>query len=194
MIRRFAIFLVLLPACWKAAPPSLPGVQGDIDALLGRLLPLMHQRLQLMNDVARNKWSTGKPIEDPERERASLDDLARRGQELGLNEDLVRSFFRAQMEAGKMIQEAHFQSWRAPNQQPIADVPDLATLRNRIDALNGQLLDLLPQVQRLRDQEGWGAALQLQALQQLSGGGISEEIRRTALRPLEETRSPGVLP
>jgi chorismate mutase-like protein len=90
-------------------------------ATLDRLLHLMGQRLALMHDVARWKWNAGKPITNAQRERGSLRSVVQRGRAKGLDQDLVRSFFTAQMESARRVQQAEFDRWKANNQSPFTD-------------------------------------------------------------------------
>jgi hypothetical protein len=73
-MRRLVLLLPIVlctPACGpSSAPPSSSTAAPDrtFDTLLG----LMRQRLGVMHDVARYKWTKKAPIEDPEREAALL--------------------------------------------------------------------------------------------------------------------------
>jgi chorismate mutase len=99
-----------------------------------------------MHDVARWKWNTGKPITHPQRERELLHCVVDRGRGKGLDPELVRSFFAAQMEAARLVQQADFDRWKANQQTPFADTKCLAELRQRIDQLNRELIDALAEV------------------------------------------------
>jgi chorismate mutase len=157
------------------APPDL--------SALDRLLSLMGQRLALMHDVARWKWTTGKPIQDPQRERELLQGVVKRGQLRGLDPDLVRAFFAAQMEAARLVQQADFDRWRAEKRGQFKDTPSLATLRQRIDDLNGELIDALIEVRPLLDGRPLQQALPARAEEILDGDGQAD-VRETAIAPL----------
>lgn len=74
-------------------PAASPVVQSSASlADLGRLLD---QRLTLMPDVARHKWNSGAPIDDPERERRIIDGLKDQAVALGLPADFATHFFTA---------------------------------------------------------------------------------------------------
>ena len=103
----------------------------------------MEQRLTLMHDVARWKWNAGQPITDPEHEGHLLQSVVERGRGKGLDPDLVRSFFTGQMEAARLVQQADFERLQANKQKPFTDTTSLAVLRQRIDHLNGELIDTL---------------------------------------------------
>ena len=81
--------------CQPADEPVLP--RRDL-ADLDRLLRLMQQRLTLMHEVARWKWNAGQPVTDAQRERELLHGVVERGRGKGLDPELVRPFFAAQME------------------------------------------------------------------------------------------------
>ncbi|MBV8077640.1 MAG: chorismate mutase [Planctomycetaceae bacterium] len=73
------------------------------------MLRLMERRLALTHEVARWKWDAGKPITDPQRERELLQSVVERGRLKGLDPELVRSFFAAQLAAARLVQQADFE-------------------------------------------------------------------------------------
>jgi chorismate mutase len=178
--RLLAILLVAIPlaAGCRERPVAAP------PAALDRLLGLMQQRLAVAHDVARWKWSQGKPISDPDREARLLEQVVGLGRDRGLGPQFVRSFFAAQMEAGKLIQQADFDRWRTDKRDPEEAGPDLATLRARIDQLDVELLDALAEVGPLPFPEDRRAPLKQRAAALLDGAGIDEAVRARALRPL----------
>ncbi len=108
---------------------------------VGALLDAMRQRLKIMHDVARWKWNAAKAIEDTERERQLLQQLERQGRKFNLTPAETRRIMKAQIEAGKRIQRADWNSWRREQHKPFDDVPDLKReLRPRIDRASEQLL------------------------------------------------------
>lgn len=154
--------LISLAGCGPQAPPppqpSPPAITRPADNTielsaseqqsLERLADLMRDRLLLMHDVARWKWTHDLPIEDPRREAELLARLANEGEQLGLPPERTRRFFLAQIKAGKLVQQADFDAWRAAGQGPFADVADLATVqRPRIDKVSGELLTALAAAQ-----------------------------------------------
>jgi chorismate mutase len=185
-----AICAAALGGCWSpqpAAPPtpaktSVPS--PDFDAAIDELLDLMRQRLTLMHDVARWKWNERKPIADPGRERQLLADLERRGLAYGLSRKHSRAFIAAQMEAGKLLQEADFAGWTADSQGKFSDVRDLnSELRPLIDELSERLLAQLAKLAtfgRLQVK----LDVKQRADDVLRGDGIDDVVRRAAIRPL----------
>ena len=167
--------------------PSLGGQSPDaqrhdeLELDLEELLSLMKQRLLLMQDVARAKWNARAPSTDLQREKAMLSALAEKGRSLGLSADLTISFFSAQVDASKILQDDNFRRWEAERQRPFADVADLKReLRPRIDALNAKLLAALAKVRpRLRGRE---AMIKRLAARALVGDGITSAVREKGLR------------
>jgi len=172
------LVVVILAAGCRARPADAPP-----DAL-DRLLGLIQQRLLVAHDVARWKWSQGKPISDPAREAKLLEEVAALGRDRGLDPEFVRSFFTAQMEAGKLLQQADFDRWRADGRDRGEAGPDLAALRARIDQLDVELLDALAAVGPLPLPEDRREVLKQRAAAVLDGAGIDEEVRARALQPL----------
>jgi chorismate mutase len=166
--------------CRPADVPVAP--RRDL-ADLDRLLRLMEQRLALMHEVARWKWNVGKPITDPERERVLLQSVVERGRGKGLDPDRVRSFFAAQMEAARLVQQADFDRWTAKEQGPFADTTSLAVLRQRIDTLNRELIDALAEVRPRLSGPTVRQALLQRAEEILTGDGLAG-VRETAIAPL----------
>ena len=92
---------LLLSAC-QTVPPVLPKAQQQA---VDRLLTLMDQRLAVATEVAQTKWNSGAPIDDPLRERQILDDMsASLTTASEADKRLIRRFFQAQFDAGKIIQ------------------------------------------------------------------------------------------
>ncbi|HUY87891.1 MAG TPA: gamma subclass chorismate mutase AroQ [Pirellulales bacterium] len=166
------------PQAGKSNVAAAPAPAAAADALL----ELMRERLLVMHDVARWKWNAKRPIADPQREQALLAELGRRGADYGLAPAEVRSFMRAQIEAGKLVQEADWRQWEAEGRETFADAPDLqAELRPKIDRLSEQLLatyaKLLPQLAEPSAREQFKD----RAAKILSGDGIDERVREQAL-------------
>jgi chorismate mutase-like protein len=177
-----SLLLVSLAAsgCRPASVPVAP--RRDL-AALDHLLRLMQQRLDLMHEVARWKWNAGKPITDPERERELLQTVVERGQGKGLDSEVVRSFFTAQMEAARLVQQADFDRWKANKQEPFADTTDLTVLRQRIDDLNRELIDALVELRPWLSKQTVQQALPQRAEEIVTGNGVAD-VRETVITPL----------
>lgn len=123
---------------WLAHPwPRAAASAIDLEPLRR----VMNERLSLMVDVARHKWNTGTPIEDLQREKQIIDGLKLEAQSLGIPAPWAEHFFRAQIEAAKLIQREQFAEWERGKAGRFDHVPDLATeIRPRLDALTPLLL------------------------------------------------------
>jgi chorismate mutase-like protein len=164
-------------------PADLPVAPRSELSHLDRLLRLMERRLALMHDVARWKWKAGKPIEDPKRESELLQGVVERSRGKGLHPDLVRSFFAAQMAAARLVQQADFDRWKAKEQEPHADTTSLETLRQRIDQLNGELIDALADIFPWLSAVTVQQALPQRAEEILSGNDLAS-VRDMTITPL----------
>jgi chorismate mutase-like protein len=184
-VRVVGLLFVPLAAggCQPAKEPILP--RRDL-ADLDRLLRLMQQRLALMHEVARWKWNAGQPVTDAQRERELLHSVVERGRDKGLDPDLVRPFFAAQMEAARLVQQADFDRWKANKQEPFADTTSLAVLRQRIDHLNRELIDALTEVRPWLSGKTVQQALPQRAEEILAGNDLAG-VRETAIAPLRAT-------
>jgi len=186
------IVLLLLTGC-SATPSSAPtrstpiaatGPVREAPPAVQHLLRLMRDRLVLMHDVARSKWNAKRPIGDPEREGALLQEMEEKGRDRGLDPQFVREFFAAQIAAARQVQEADFARWRAEEHGPFADVPGLAALRERIDSLNRELLSTLAEARIQLDDTRTREQLREWAQAILTGEGVTDDVRAAAIEPL----------
>ncbi|WP_349306715.1 gamma subclass chorismate mutase AroQ [Chitinivorax sp. B] len=108
------------------------------------MLALMNERLKLMPDVARYKWNDQSPVEDLPREKIILDGLVKQAAEAKVAPELATTFFRAQIEAAKVIQRKLIDDWRQSQPGRFEDIPDLKTeIRPRLDDLTAKLIQAL---------------------------------------------------
>ena len=111
------------------------------------LVALMRQRLDLMVEVARSKWNTGSSVEDLAREKSLAEDVARIAPGYGLDPQLAATFFRAQIEAAKLVESALIARWTLAHTAAFAEAPDQRTvIRPKIDRLTEELLAALAAV------------------------------------------------
>ena len=176
------LLLLALSGCCGDQPHSTRPPSSEW-ASLDPLLELMRERMQLMHDVARHKWNENKPISDPAREKQLLDGVEARSRELDLDPNWVRSFFAAQFEAAKLIQQADFDEWKSNNQSRFANPPDLAAIREQIDQVNGKLLVALHQA--IPELKRHSAPALDQRFESLSGPILGKKERNVALEPLK---------
>jgi chorismate mutase len=184
--RCFALFVVLLVgfvAAGGCRPTNLPdGASRDL-ADIDHLLQLMERRLALMDQVARSKWDSDQPIADPQREREMLEKVVERGRGKGLDPDLVRRFFAAQIEAARIIQQADFEHWLAVKHKPFGNTTSLGELRQQIDSSNDELIEALAAIA-----ERVSTAPMQESLRQRAEAILSSEklapVRATVIGPL----------
>jgi chorismate mutase len=182
VVAQWLLLSAIVGCAPNAGEPKPSPAATENDAAADALLQLMRERLLLMHDVARWKWNTKKPISDPEREQALLAELQRRGAEHGLTPDEVRTFMRAQIEAGKLIQQADWRQWEAERREAFADAPDLQTeLRPKIDRLSERLLEAYAEFVPQLAEPGARERLERRAQRMLVGEGIDEQVREQSI-------------
>jgi chorismate mutase len=110
---------------------------------LQRLVETSAERLAIAEQVALAKWDSGAAVEDEAREAKVISDAVKLGEARGLKSDEISQFFRAQIEANKLVQYSLLADWRrigkAPEHQPVS----LASLRPRLDQLELAMIDEL---------------------------------------------------
>ncbi|PPH25309.1 chorismate mutase [Rathayibacter toxicus] len=128
-------------------PQSEPSAGGN--AQLAETGALVVQRLALADTVAQSKWLSGKPIDDSEREQAVIDSAVAAAQKQGVDTALVTRFFRAQMDANKVVQHGLFARWmQEPGSAPTT-APDLAAIRPQLDAIGKAMVTALGKVTKV---------------------------------------------
>lgn len=128
--------IAVLALCRRATAASGEGDQ------LADLVRLMRARLDLIVEVSKSKWNTGTAVEDLAREKQLLDAVTAAAPSHGLDPMLATTFFRAQIEAAKLVESALIAQWTLAHAPPFTDVPDQKTfIRPQIDRLTGQLLE-----------------------------------------------------
>jgi chorismate mutase len=162
------------------------------NAVVQELLEAMLGRLEVMHEVARYKWNARQPINDPERERRLLEALERRGKQFGLPVDEARPLMQAQIDAGKLIQQADWDEWQRIEREPFSDAADLQTeLRPRIDRISEKLLEAYAKLRHELSKSGARESLRRQAERALREAGFNDKIQATALRGwLDRDRKP----
>ncbi|MCQ9184577.1 chorismate mutase [Streptomyces sp. IBSBF 2953] len=133
-----AVPAVGAPASTAPSPPAFRPVLA-----LHPVVELSAERLATADLVAAAKWGTTAPIDDPAREQQVLDAVAARATELGADPDEIRTVFRDQIEANKIVQRGLFRRWTDhPDQAPVTR-PDLAVVRQEINRVTDALVEAL---------------------------------------------------
>ncbi len=126
----------------RLAQPPTPAEPAPTD--LDALVDLSARRVQLADAVATSKHASGKPVEDPAREAEQLSSLVDRAARLGLDAHSARDFFRAQIEASKLVQYRLLSNGAAKEGRQAA--PELQAIRDDLDTITAGMLRLLPRV------------------------------------------------
>jgi chorismate mutase len=128
--------LLLLGAC--AGVPLAP---SPVET---RLIDAIAHRLEIAREVAWIKYLDDRPVRDPEREAAVLDSITARAAARGLNPQVVKQFFAAQIAASRVQQERWIHLWKRGAPLPSYAPRGLRSgVREDIDLLNEDLLDTL---------------------------------------------------
>ena len=116
---------------------------------IGKLQPLVEtsaRRLAIAEQVALSKWDSGAAVEDPSRETQVISNAVRAGESRRLDQTAVSSFFRAQIEANKLVQYSLLAEWRRAGKAPDHTPVDLAsTIRPQLDEVDTALIAELEQ-------------------------------------------------
>src|SRR6185503_1356082 len=154
-------------------------------APVDRLLGLIKERLDAAPAVARTKWNTKAPIEDPARDKQILDEVSKGATEYGLDRQAARTFFMAQIDASKVVQNALHAEWTATGQQPFANVADLGKdIRPVLDRLTPAMMRALAEALPVLQQRGGRRLLEAQTRAIVAKAPGGEAAVREAVAPL----------
>ena len=121
---------------------------------IDKLQPLVEtsaQRLVIAEQVALAKWESGRPVEDVPREAQVIVSAIKVGESRGLEQAAVSNFFRAQIEANKLVQYSLLAKWRRVGQAPDHTPVNLAeTTRPQLDQLETALIVELAETAGIR--------------------------------------------
>lgn len=113
---------------------------------LGTIASLMVERMELSKDLAIYKWNHTLPIDELESEKAFLAQLLEKATSSNLDPKFVQSFFRAQIEASKMINIENFENWVNTNIHKHEYSPNSAVLQKKIQEIDEKLFVTLKDV------------------------------------------------
>ncbi|MEH2462485.1 MAG: gamma subclass chorismate mutase AroQ [Nostoc sp.] len=158
---------------------------ADQQLRIDKLLKLIQQRLLIAHDVARWKWNHKRPIEDLKREQELLLKVRQQAKIYSLEPDTVAAFFKAQIEAGKLIQTVDFQNWQKQGIKSFPNAPDLnQTLRPSLDKLNTELVFALTEVTSVLGCPQIRKLIQSRSQVIIQGDGIDQQLQSLAISPL----------
>ncbi|WP_374625184.1 gamma subclass chorismate mutase AroQ [Pandoraea sp.] len=176
-VRGLAVRLVSQTLATSPATSAKP--QPVVDPVLDPLMNGILERLAISEAVARTKYTSGKPVQDTAREQALLDSVGDRAARYGLTPAQARTFFRLQMEAGKLVQTALLARWAREGRAPGEPV-DLATrLRPALDRLGTSLLHDLARLCAVPDDPSRMARIH-QARERIAKAAKLEALQRAA--------------
>jgi chorismate mutase len=119
-----------------------------------KLQPLVEtsaQRLAFAEQVALAKWDSGIPVEDAAREAQVIANATKAGESRGLDPAWVSNFFKAQIEANKLLQNSLLAEWRRQGKAPDHTPVSLAgTIRPQLDKVQAVLIAELAEAAEIR--------------------------------------------
>ena len=118
-----------------------PQVRAQEPSQLQPLVDAAAQRLQTADPVAANKFRTGGPIEDPQRERQVIDAATAEAGSRHIDPDYVGDVFRDQIDATVAVEYGLFSQWKLDPSTAPPNAPDLAASRATIDTLNHTMVN-----------------------------------------------------
>lgn len=133
------------------APGQVATVQiATVQVGFEQLTDLVVRRIVVGDQVAASKYFSGKPVDDPVREQQIITSVRDSAARLGIDPDETAAFFRAQIEASKIVQRGLLAHWaKHPASAPTSG-PDLDAIRKQLDQLTVDLLSELVTVDDLR--------------------------------------------
>lgn len=152
-----AVSLLLLPSC--ATRTTAEAFQPtEVEA---RLTSLMARRLEIARQVAWVKFGSNLPVRDPKREEELLASLEEKGRTRGLAPTLVRSFFRAQIEASCQVQQRLIGKWSRGGTLPAWFPRDLRRdIRPELDRIGDEMLACLVPLSRTPARAGFHTSVE----------------------------------
>jgi len=125
---------------------SQPGVEE-----LQPLVETSAHRLMIAEQVALAKWDSGAPVEDAPREAQVIHSAVQAGEAKGLDEASVTAFFRAQIEANKIVQYSLLADWRRHGDAPAhAPISSMSAVRSELDQIQTLLIAELADTAAIR--------------------------------------------
>ena len=133
---------------WKLAIMIASTITGTgaarAQSAADQLRPLVEtsaHRLDIAEEVALAKWDSGALVEDAPREAQVIMGAVKDGQARSLDPILVSTFFKAQIEANKVVQYSLLADWHRSGRVPAhAPVNLAATIRPKLDQVQMALI------------------------------------------------------
>jgi chorismate mutase len=127
-------------------------------SVIDKFQPLVEttaRRLAIAEQVALAKWDSQAAVEDAPREAQVITGAVKYGESRGLDRTFVSNFFRAQIEANKVVQYSLLADWRRAGTAPVHRPVDLASaIRPVLDRLQMELVTELADTAAVRATTG----------------------------------------
>jgi chorismate mutase len=118
---------------------------------LQTLVETSARRLLIGAQVALAKWDTGAAVEDAPREEQVIRNAVQASESKGLDSASVSGFFKAQIEANKLVQYSLLADWKRAGDAPAHNPVNLVkTIRPELDRLQTELIDELAATKAVR--------------------------------------------
>jgi chorismate mutase len=143
---------------WKLAIVIASAIIGTgaarAQSTIDQLRPLVEtsaRRLVIAEQVALAKWDSGAAVADAPREAQVIIGAVKDGQSTGLDPISVSNFFKAQIEANKIVQYSLLADWHRSGKVPAhAPVNLVATIRPKLDQVQTALIAELADTAAIR--------------------------------------------
>jgi len=133
-VEKILVLFTLLTCGMKVA-------SGESNHTLQALVDISAQRLEIAEKVALAKWDSGAAVEDAPREAQVIQIAVKDGNALGLDSAQVEAFFRAQIEANKLVQYSLLADWQRQGTAPAHAPVDLVKeVRPQLDEIEKRLI------------------------------------------------------
>lgn len=174
--------VALLLAVAALAASAVPALATEFDRLspARAVLTLTGERLALMRGVMATKWAARTPVEDRAQEATVLATARENAIANGLEPESVAAFYEQQITAAKEVQlgwGGRWLLWGFPADEP---VPDLATVRGQLAALNPGLIANLSHLDQVACAKNLRERLLRVAARRITAPYVTEE-RRAAI-------------
>ena len=144
-LKKAILFISFTMLAEGSAYPQDP--VDSLQALVGRSA----RRLAIAEQIALAKWDNGMPVEDATREDQVIVSAIKVGQSRSLDPTSVSNFFRAQIEANKLVQYSLLAEWRRVGRAPDHTPVDLASMiRPELDEVDKELIAELAESAAIR--------------------------------------------
>ena len=146
----FQKLVVLFFAAHTSVVMELAQPQTTADRLQG-LIATSAQRLSIGKQVALSKWDSKIPVEDAPREAHVIAAAIQAGELRGLDQTFVATFFKAQIEANKLVQYSLLAEWYRLGNAPAHSSIDLSNaIRPELDQIQTALIAELADTTNIR--------------------------------------------